>query len=133
MRHSCAPFQLLEKKIVFSALFLAKISALKRQISQNFVLKTPNFSKKIHSLHPSSFGNLRSTNLPKKVECRPPTQGSNVHIHLQAFFEPEVSTVISHLIFSTNVTTNLTQQFILDNDASRKQRMFDIRFKNSKP
>ena len=45
--------------------------------------------------------------------------------------KPEVSTVIIYLIFTSNATTNLTQQNgTLENDASRMQRTFDIRFKN---
>ena len=57
MCRSCAThFQLLEK-FEFSALFLAKISALKRQNFQIFAPKTPHFSRKIRSLD-STFGNL---------------------------------------------------------------------------
>ena len=56
-------FQFLEKFCIFS-LVLAKISALKVQIFQIFVPKTPHFSREIRSLDPT-FGNPCSTHPPK--------------------------------------------------------------------
>ena len=55
---------------IFS-LVLAKISVLKTQIFQSFVLMTPNFSRKTHSLDPN-FGNPCGTHPPKKSWIPPP-------------------------------------------------------------
>ena len=51
----CPHFKFLEKWCIFN-LVLAKISALKVQIFQIFIPKTPHFSRKICSLDPT-FGN----------------------------------------------------------------------------
>ena len=60
----CPPFQFLEKISIFS-LVLVKMSALKMQIFQIFVLETPHFSRKIRFLDPT-FGNPCGTHPPKK-------------------------------------------------------------------
>ena len=57
-------FQFLEKFCIFS-LVLAKILALKMQIFQIFIPKTPHVSRKIHSLDPI-FGNPCGTHAPRK-------------------------------------------------------------------
>ena len=67
MHRSCASyFQFLEKTCIFS-LVLVKLSALKMQIFQIFVPKTPHFSRKICSLDPT-LGNLCGTHPPKKMK-----------------------------------------------------------------
>ena len=66
----CPPFQFLEN-FAFSALFWAKISALKTQNFWIFAPKTPQFSRKTCSLDPT-FGNPCGTYPPKKkIECPP--------------------------------------------------------------
>ena len=71
--HQCTahvpPFSFLEKFCIFS-LFLAKITALKMQISQIFVPMTPHFSRKICSLDPI-FGNPCGIHSPKKFSALP--------------------------------------------------------------
>ena len=62
--HVCPPFQFLEN-FAFSALFWAKISALKTQNFWIFAPKTPQFSRKTRSLDPT-FGNPCGTYPPKK-------------------------------------------------------------------
>ena len=64
------PFSNFRKISIFS-LVLVKISALKTQIFQIFVPKTPHFSRKIRSLDPT-FGNLCGTHPPKKKLSAPP-------------------------------------------------------------
>ena len=72
----CPAFSIFRKIMDFK-LVLAKIPALKMQIFQIFVPKSPHFSRKIHSLDPT-FENLCGTNPPKKkkkkVECPSPPQ-----------------------------------------------------------
>ena len=79
MHCSCAPpFQLLQS-FAFSALFLAKIIALKMQIFQIFALKTPPFSRETCSLDPT-FGNLQ--HIPtKKSWVPPPMSTCNQMLH----------------------------------------------------
>ena len=84
MRSSCATHFHFFLKIAFSAFFLAKILALKMQISKIFVPKTPNFFKKIHSLDPT-FGNLLGTYLPKKSWVPPPGSEPVQLVKMQLF------------------------------------------------
>ena len=67
----CPPFSIFRQFCIFS-LVLAKISALKTQIFQIFVPKTPYFSRKIRSLDPT-FENRVAHTHQKKVECPPGT------------------------------------------------------------
>ena len=57
--------------------FLENISALKTQIFQIFIPKTPQFSRKIHSLEPT-FGNLCGTHPPKKKLSAPPPASNHM-------------------------------------------------------
>ena len=66
----CPHFQFLEN-FAFSALFWAKISALKTQNFWIFAPKTPQFSRKTRSLDPT-FGNPCGTYPPKKKLSAPP-------------------------------------------------------------
>ena len=59
----CPHFQLLEKFYIFS-LVLAKISAVKMQIFQILVPKTPHFSRKIPSLDPTNMRAQILTRMP---------------------------------------------------------------------
>ena len=77
MHHSSAPIFNFYKKIAFLALFLAKISAPKRQNFWIFTLKTHRFSRKTCSLNPI-FGNPCGTYPPNKVEC--PPRGGDCHL-----------------------------------------------------
>ena len=70
MRCTSAPHLQFLKKIGFSALSLAKISALKTQNFRIFAPKTPNFSRKSRSLDPT-FGNLRQIPTKKKLSAPP--------------------------------------------------------------
>ena len=64
---TCPHFQFLEEICIFS-LVLAKISALKTQMFQIFVPKTPHISRKIRSQDPTLETRVAHTH-PKKVEC----------------------------------------------------------------
>ena len=75
--HQCTAhvllFSIITNNCAFSVLFLAKTSALKMQISNLLVPKTPNFSRKIHSL-PYLIDLLETctAHIYKKVESAPP-------------------------------------------------------------
>ena len=61
----CQQFQFLDKDFAVSALFWAKISALKTQIFKIFVSQTLHFSRKLCSLDPTFVAHTHQ----KKVEC----------------------------------------------------------------
>ena len=67
----CPPFSIFRKFCIFS-LVLAKISALKTQIFQIFVPKTPYFSRKIRSLDPTFENRVAHTHQKKSWVPPPP-------------------------------------------------------------
>ena len=69
------------KNFAFSALFVAKISALKTQIFKIFVPKTPHFSRKIRFLDPT-FGNPCDTQPPRKNWVPPSPVLTKLPTHL---------------------------------------------------